>query len=232
MEVWLTCLRVLWLVIGGRRGQRAAARVSRHASIKPKPCWSLWWNPAPFRYHWASWTSTYGQGKKRGREESYQQNGSWAQQNIQLDLCTIAMSQPQYFYMVVNTIEKYTLSNLFNWKAGRNNQRLCTEVILYMNKDILSFPSSLSVAQIPPSWPSQKLLLPPSIHWLTLTAEYMSMLCTSLHDRQGLTSSISATIPAAIGAAADVPVNPFVQPPLVDVSVVTMVRSFIAWPLE
>ena len=54
------------------------------------------------------------------------------------------------------------------------------------------------------------------------------MLCTSLQERHGLTSSISPTIPAAIGAAADVPVNPFVQPPFVDVSVVTMVRSFMA----
>ena len=47
---------------------------------------------------------------------------------------------------------------------------------------------------------------------LTLTEVYTMICCTSLHDRHSLASSISAIIPAARGAAAEVPVCVCVQP--------------------
>lgn len=46
----------------------------------------------------------------------------------------------------------------------------------------------------------------------TLVAVKVMMCCTSLQVRQGRTCSMRATIPAASGAAADVPVWPSVQP--------------------
>lgn len=48
--------------------------------------------------------------------------------------------------------------------------------------------------------------------WLTLVAVKTMMCCTSLQVRHGRTCSIRAIIPAASGAAADVPVWPSVHP--------------------
>lgn len=58
---------------------------------------------------------------------------------------------------------------------------------------------------------------------LTLVAVKVMMCWISLQVRQGRTCSMSATIPAARGAAADVPVWPSVQPvpPCMDQSEVT-----------
>lgn len=48
--------------------------------------------------------------------------------------------------------------------------------------------------------------------WSTLVAVKVMMCWTSLQVRQGRTCNIRATMPAARGAAADVPVWPSVQP--------------------
>ena len=53
----------------------------------------------------------------------------------------------------------------------------------------------------------------------------------SVHNRFYLTCSMSATMPAAMGAAAEVPEKLLVQPPCVLASVVTMLRSPLEWPL-